>query len=286
MSYLGQNNRKEAQKALERAVSLDDKNADLRAGLAFVYLVRNNLSKASTEARASLALSPNIAEAHYVLGVIGFRGEFFYDAYARAEKAVEINPKLASAYLLKSKALVSSLSAQAGKGNSVSLPRGELLKEAVADLEKFLTLAPNNKEAGFYREHLRSLKFFSEYYSQLKDEKKLNAELQKHDDNADASSPLTTTTTSSSRTQLRIMSKPQAAYTGDAREANVSGTVRLLVTFGADGKIGHILVLRDLDYGLTEQAVKAARAIKFEPVTENGKPVSSVRTIEYTFTIF
>jgi TonB family protein len=62
--------------------------------------------------------------------------------------------------------------------------------------------------------------------------------------------------------------------------------VRLLVGFSADGTVRHILIVKPLGFGLNEQAVRAARGIKFEPATKDGKPVSVVKQVEYSFSIY
>jgi len=58
------------------------------------------------------------------------------------------------------------------------------------------------------------------------------------------------------------------------------------VSFQPDGKIGKILLLKGLADGLSQQAIAAARKIKFKPAMENGVPVPSLRVIEYTFSIY
>jgi hypothetical protein len=42
----------------------------------------------------------------------------------------------------------------------------------------------------------------------------------------------------------------------------------------------------ELKYGLTEQAINAARRLVFLPKRVNETPVNSVVTIEYTFSIY
>ncbi|MBS1797400.1 MAG: TonB family protein [Acidobacteria bacterium] len=85
---------------------------------------------------------------------------------------------------------------------------------------------------------------------------------------------------------LKILSKPRAGYTDQARLSMTQGKVVLRVTFLASGEIGGITTVSGLPNGLTEQAVAAARAIKFEPAKVGGKPVTVTKTIEYSFVIF
>lgn len=85
---------------------------------------------------------------------------------------------------------------------------------------------------------------------------------------------------------IRFISKPQPKYTDAARQNNVQGQVVLRITFLANGQIGSISPVRGLSYGLTEQAIAAARQIRFEPRKVNGQPQSVTMSVQYTFTIY
>ncbi|HEV8159837.1 MAG TPA: energy transducer TonB [Pyrinomonadaceae bacterium] len=86
--------------------------------------------------------------------------------------------------------------------------------------------------------------------------------------------------------KIQILSKPIAKYTDGARQNGTEGTVRLRVSFLASGQIGGIVPVSSLPDCLTEQAIAAARQIKFEPATRSGQPVSVTKLIEYNFTIY
>jgi hypothetical protein len=58
------------------------------------------------------------------------------------------------------------------------------------------------------------------------------------------------------------------------------------VIFASDGELKHILIIRALGYGLTTQAIKAARLIKFEPAMKDGRPVSMYMRLEYNFNLY
>ena len=93
-------------------------------------------------------------------------------------------------------------------------------------------------------------------------------------------------TSENNTTPLKILSKPRPSYTDRARQANISGTISIYVLFAANGKVSHIMVLKGLGYGLDAEALKAASKIKFEPMTKDGKPVSVVKMVQYSFTIY
>lgn len=85
---------------------------------------------------------------------------------------------------------------------------------------------------------------------------------------------------------MKLLSSPKPPYTDIARFYEITGTLNLLVVFGADGRIGSVTPRTTLPFGLTEQAIDAAKKMTFEPAIMNGKPVSVARTVEYTFTSY
>lgn len=85
---------------------------------------------------------------------------------------------------------------------------------------------------------------------------------------------------------IKILSQPKPPYTDEARKNNVAGTVTLKVVFRADGRIGSVVPVSVLPHGLTEQAIEAAKQIRFEPKKVNGVPQSVSKTVTYTFTIY
>jgi TonB family protein len=85
---------------------------------------------------------------------------------------------------------------------------------------------------------------------------------------------------------IRILSKARPGYTDFARIYQIDGNVILRVTFLASGQIGSISAVKTLPFGLTNQAIEAARRIQFEPAIMKGTPVSVVKQVEYMFSIF
>ncbi len=87
-------------------------------------------------------------------------------------------------------------------------------------------------------------------------------------------------------TDIKIISKPTAKYTDAARQNQFSGTIRLRVTFTASGQVGSISAVGSLPYGLTEQAIAAAKSIRFEPAKKDGVPITKIKQIDYSFTLY
>ncbi len=85
---------------------------------------------------------------------------------------------------------------------------------------------------------------------------------------------------------ISITSKPRPNYTDAARTNQVQGTVTLRVTFLPSGQIGSISPVNGLPFGLTEQAIAAARNIRFEPAKKNGVPYAVTKQVQYNFTLY
>lgn len=85
---------------------------------------------------------------------------------------------------------------------------------------------------------------------------------------------------------LNITSKPRPNYTDEARKNSVQGTVVLRVMFLASGQIGSVSPVSGLPNGLTEQAIAAAKQMRFEPAMKNGVAQSVTKQVQFSFTIY
>ena len=85
--------------------------------------------------------------------------------------------------------------------------------------------------------------------------------------------------------KARLLMKPEPPYTKDARHNKVEGTVIIRAVLSSTGRVENIWVFAGLPYGLTEQAIKAARRIRFVPAMKNGKAVSMWIQLEYNFSL-
>lgn len=82
-----------------------------------------------------------------------------------------------------------------------------------------------------------------------------------------------------------ILYKEKARYTDRARNNRIMGVVTVSVVLTADGRVTNIRVVYGLPDGLNEEAVRAARVIRFKPSCRKGKPVSIRMLIEYEFNL-
>lgn len=83
-----------------------------------------------------------------------------------------------------------------------------------------------------------------------------------------------------------ILRKARATYTDAARQGNVQGDVVLFVQLKADGSVGNVTVRKTLPKGLADNAVQAAKRIKFIPAQRNGQNVDSYVAMTYSFAIY
>jgi protein TonB len=86
-------------------------------------------------------------------------------------------------------------------------------------------------------------------------------------------------------TEPVLVSQVQPAYTNEAKEARVRGTIELLATVREDGTVMVDKVTKGLGYGLDEAAVAAVEQWKFIPGKKDGKPVSVTTSILVNFSL-
>lgn len=72
---------------------------------------------------------------------------------------------------------------------------------------------------------------------------------------------------------VAILSKPNPAYSVEARTIKLEGDVVLEVLFLASGQVQVIRVVSGLGHGLDEAAIQAAKLIRFRPAQRNGQAV-------------
>lgn len=87
-------------------------------------------------------------------------------------------------------------------------------------------------------------------------------------------------------TPLLIKSKELPRYTQHAAFYGETGTIKLRVTFLANGMIGEVIALIKLPFGLTAKGFEAARAMKFQPATINGSPANVTKQVEYSYSLY
>ena len=84
----------------------------------------------------------------------------------------------------------------------------------------------------------------------------------------------------------QILYRERARYTDEARANKIGGTVVLRVIYSKQGKLIVLGVVRGLPYGLTENAIEAAKKIRFNPAMKDGQSVNVIGNVEFTFSIY
>ena len=268
LAYATSDDTKKARKILEKAVKLQPQNSLYRSNLAYVYMLVRQVDKSQQQAEKALQIDPSNVSALYVMGTANLWEGKLDNASVAADKIIGIDPAFTQAYVLKSEVYIARLGKNIAEGSTIK-DQIDLLKQSADVLEEGLKRCQPSSACKELKEKLESAQVFHKHYS--KDKSVIPAV-------APASDP--------SVTPVKILRKPQASYTSNARSAGITGTVRLAILLGADGNIQHILKLRGLGYGLDEQALGAARQIEFQPKMKDGKPVSTVVTVEYSFSIY
>lgn len=267
LAYLENGENKDARKALEHAVKLNPSSSVYQTNLAYVYLFNKQVDKAQSVIDNAIKLDPNNINAYYVRGSARLREKKFDEAQADAERMIDLDASDLNAYILKSDILIARFGRKIAGG---STPKDEvdLLKQAVDALENGVAKSKGNSNVKTLEEKLESTKAFHNYFARER--------------TVSLNPPVPDPTV----TPVKILQKPRPSYTDAARQAGISGTIKIAVLFGADREIKYILVVDGLGYGLDEQVVNVARKMKFEPQMKDGKPVSVVRMVEYSFTIY
>lgn len=270
LAYLQTGDSKDARKAFQKAVGLQPGNPTFRVNLATALLIGGQIDKSQSEARAVLKLEPKNTGAFYVLGT-GYLWEGkIDDAMRLADEMINIDPTFPNGYILKYEIMIASIGRR--KTMPINLDNeAELFGQAVSLLETGLAKSGKHPLSSVLAENLRDAKVFHTYFANRKDR---------------AGIDLVPTPPEPGVTPFKLISKPKASYTDAARNKLVQGSIRLAVLLGANGKIGGIIKLSSLGYGLDEQAIRAARGITFTPKMKDGKPVDTIVTMEYSFSMY
>lgn len=249
------------------------------AAMASTRLLENDTKGAVRNAEKSLALDPKNLESLCIVGWVRLKESAAGDALARAEEALKIKSDYPEALILKTRALISMFSQAQIRENREAESRttGEqpddpanaerrqarysLLKQASESLEAYLKLRPEKSEQDLWGEQLEALRAYGTLGTRP---------------DSDVSK----------RLRPEILYREKAKYTEAARRAGIHGTVILMIVFADDGVLKHIAVIQGLSHGLTEQAIAAARKIRFNPAMRDGKPVSLISFLEFTFNLY
>jgi TonB family protein len=86
-------------------------------------------------------------------------------------------------------------------------------------------------------------------------------------------------------TPVALLSKPNPAYTDEARKLGIEGEVLVDVIFLASGQVKVNGVLKGLGHGLDESAIRAAQQIRFKPALQDGHAVDFPAIVHIVFQV-
>jgi Gram-negative bacterial TonB protein C-terminal len=134
---------------------------------------------------------------------------------------------------------------------------------------------------------LDSLDFNPKGGNQIKENAKFFSKLKqtkiKFSKDLEAEISITKFKTDKSVTPLLLIANPSVPYTAEAIKNKAVGVIRLETTFSKNGQVTKIIVQKSLDYGLVHNAFLTMLRLKVLPALKKGKPVSTVKTIDYEF---
>lgn len=85
------------------------------------------------------------------------------------------------------------------------------------------------------------------------------------------------------KTEPRVKYIVKPTYPKNAKRAEKEGTVYLKATITIEGTAKDITAETDIGFGFVEAAIAALKRYKFEPATEDGKPIESTIRIPFEF---
>lgn len=238
----------DAEKELKRALELkrDSPEANLLMGL--VRRRRGDYKEAIEYVQEALKYREKFPDAHYLLALTHYEKNDLSAATKEVEMAISQGGRFANLYLLK--------------GNLELADRK--YETAITSYEEALRLArPDEEMLPRLREIFNGLKRYREF-------RILNSDFSSWQDHPDYRRPMP-------------LNSPRPNYTEAARYNKIEGVMRVVVEVDERGKLGAILVIRGIGYGLDEEGVYAVRMLKFKPAIIAGKPAKYWVPIDIEF---
>jgi TonB family protein len=88
------------------------------------------------------------------------------------------------------------------------------------------------------------------------------------------------------KTAPQVLFKPKPAYTADATNAHIEGTIVVKIKVAASGAVTVIGVQSGLGHGLDQSAIECAKGIKFRPAVDaSGNPIDWEGVVNITFAL-
>jgi TonB family protein len=258
-------------------IQTEENSAALHITNARAAFLAKKYGKAKDEAKRAIALNKESPEAYLLLAMVYWREGKWDDSVRYDKEALKYSPDYTDAhYLMGLLHLQNRKFDEARKEAELVISKGNRASNA------YLLLAQANLARSKPEEALEPFQNALRLTPPGTDDAmRLTAKIEALqgwiESRADIVNP--------SFVHPRPLNTPVPSYTDEARAAKVRGTVHMVVLVSVDGKVSSTLVLVGLGFGLDEEAVTAARRLKFTPATKEGKPVAFWLRIDVEFNL-
>lgn len=249
-----------ARDAFKQSVKLNPKSEASRSVYAVVLYNLKKYLDAEKEVKEVLKLNANNTDILYLQSRLRYNRGEYEKALVDLDQILKLDAQFGSAYLLKSQIIIEQLYANGEKlKTDFPLKWKATFLESAQYLEQYLQRNPSAEEANFWSERVNALRFYGGADSSFMCEKY------------------------SATLHPEILYQEKAPYTDEARNLGIQGIIRLRGIFDVDGQIKHIMPMNFLGAGLTYEAIKAMKKIRFRPAVKDGKPVCMSLIVEFSF---
>ena len=228
-----------AQAGAKQALALNPKSPEALFVAAKVYLHEGAPSMAIESLTKAVDVQPVYPEAHFLLARCLLDAGKSAAAREQANIAIGQGASLFSAYRL-----LGEIDFAEGKYEAATIPFETALGFAQASDEKESGKLQRDLED--LRRLIENLKRFGAFDAQQK--------------SPDVTRPVP-------------INSPQPRYTEEARRLKLEGSISLVVLVTESGDVDSVVLIRGLGNVLDQQAIEAARELKFSPALKNGNPV-------------
>jgi tetratricopeptide (TPR) repeat protein len=271
MCYAKLNNPEEAIKTLRRALKISPENAATHTALSTTYLDLGDIRESLKSAEAAVKAAPANPEALLALVTARIRNGDFKEANETATKLYRVTPNddknlrilIETAYLNYGQ-LYLAFSQKNEKPSpdqrrQASAERLAVVSTALEAIEKFRPAGPPPKGLAEETANLRDFVAFE----------KLEAGI--------------TAAIAGTEKKPKLVTIPKPQMPQEAEEMGAMAKVRVLNLISENGTVLFTIPLDLIPFGLTDEAMRVAKAGRFEPATREGKPVRCLARIEVVF---
>lgn len=223
--------------------------------------------------RHALALKPKSPEALFVAAKVYLHEGASAMAIDSLTTAVDVQPVYPEAHLLLARCLLDS-----GKNENAREHASFAIGQGASLFSAYRLLGEIDFAEGKYEAALKPFET-ALGFAQASDEKetaKLQGDikdLRRLIENLERFGAFDAQQESPDVTRPVPINSPQPRYTEEARRLKLEGSISLVVLVTESGGVDSVVLIRGLGNVLDQQAIEAARELKFSPALRNGNPI-------------